>query len=58
MDSKKKYPSDRHKNSTTFTVRIDDYLLALYDAKRELEGKSRRALVIEWIEDYCFGKED
>lgn len=58
MDSKKKYPSDRHKNSTNFTVRIDDDLLERFDEKREKEGKSRRALVIEWIEDYCFGKED
>lgn len=49
---------DYHKNSTNISVRINSDLLALFDAKREKEGKSRGALISEWIEDYCFGKED
>ena len=58
MDDKKKYQGDRHKNSTTIGVRIDYNLLDFFDAKREKEGKSRNELIREWIEDYCFGKED
>ena len=48
MDDKRK--TDRHVNSTTFTIRID--------TKRQKEGKSRREIIINWIESYCGEKED
>lgn len=55
---KSKYPNDRHKNSTNITIRIDYDLLEKFDTKRTTQGKSRRELVIDWIENYCEEKED
>ena len=49
---------DYHKNSTNISIRINNDLLTLFDTKREKEGKSRGALISEWMEKYCFGKED
>lgn len=51
------YPADRHKNSTTFTVRVDLDLLADFDAKRSMESKSRRELIIKFMEEYAYGKQ-
>lgn len=51
MDDKRK--TDRHVNSTTFTIRIDYNLLHQFDTKRQKEGKSRREIIINWIESYC-----
>lgn len=56
MDDKRK--TDRHVNSTIFTIRIDYNLLHQFDAKRQKEGKSRREIIINWIESYCDEKED
>jgi len=56
MDDKRK--TDRHVNSTTFTIRIDYNLLHQFDTKRQKEGKSRREIIINWIESYCGEKED
>lgn len=57
MASSTNRKADRHANSINFTVRIDKELLKDFDAKRSLDNKSRRELIIEYIEAYTYGKQ-
>ena len=48
----------QNRTGKNITVRVDDGLLELFDSKRKKYGKSRRELILEWIEDYCFEEDD
>lgn len=49
---------EKNRNGKNITIRVDDGLLELFDSKRKKYGKSRRELIIGWIEDYCFEEEN
>lgn len=59
MEKKRDYKrEDRHRNSVMIGARVDLELAELFKAKAESVGKTRNAIIVEWIEDFVFGDED
>ncbi len=58
MQEEKHYKADRHKNSYSFGIRLDNYLMERLVMQAEKEGRSRRSIIVEALEDYLYKHEE
>lgn len=58
MASRTNRKADRHTTSQSRGFRIDNNLWELFSAKAELDGVSKNSLIVQWIENYVFGKNE
>ena len=55
---RKKYKSDRHINSKNLSLRLSFDMIEKLTRQAEKEGRSKRAIILEAIEDYLSRNED
>lgn len=52
MDKRKDRKLDRHVNSRNYGLRLDNDMLERLARQAEKEGRSKRAIIIELLDDY------